>query len=176
MQTVTDTLAMLIKSHLLSATFVLIASASMASFAQGQKVNSDEVLQAAFEIKQLSKTYDVLDREALRHCNAPEGEVFGSAEFSKLIEDNLLQHKSPLTKFMPALNMWRVSNGAEALKHLVHVDEVSCALLAADNKRARDLALKIGKLFSDLTTAKLSFDTLALRQTMWEEQQVVQVN
>jgi len=38
------------------------------------------------------------------------------------------------------------------------------------------LVLKIGKLFSDLTKAKLSFDTLALRQTMWEEQQVVQEN
>jgi hypothetical protein len=122
MQTVADTLATLIKPHLSFATFVLIASTSMASFAQGQKVNSDEALQAVFELKQLSKTYDELDREALRHCNAPEGEVFSSAEFSKLIEDNLLQHKSPLTKSMPASNMWRVSNGAETLKHLLHVD------------------------------------------------------
>lgn len=142
--------------------------------AQIAKVSSDDIMDAAFDMKKAAEQADKLDSDGRKHC----GWGIASADASDLsdaISRFLLNHGSRVRENVPASKMWRVSFAAGDLIHRLAVGQSECILKLRYSDDARSVDVAASAIIMKFTTAKERFDALAYQQTRWQEQNTLQM-
>jgi hypothetical protein len=137
--------------------------------AQNKHVSSEEIMQAAFDLKVATQDADGLNEDAIRYCKSTKS-AYTTKDLEESISENLAQGNSRLPGTISASHIWRVAKVAGLIQFMLATDLMACNV-DFDDPRARKVAQRGLGIYSAFENAKSAFQTLALQQTIWQEEQ-----
>lgn len=134
------------------------------------QVAPSKVLGAARDLEQAAEgaakvTNEAAKAKGCRHTDLKAPEV---NYLAKLLD--YLEHTPHLPNYVPALSMWGARYEVLDAQLVIFTTMESCTYYAIEKKQARNMATEALQAYHQLTAAIATFDSLALRQTEWEEQ------
>jgi hypothetical protein len=148
---------------------ICLSIASLQCLAQASKVSSDDVMDAAFDMKKASEAADKLAGDGSKYCKWGTSSM-DTSDLDVAISRFLLNRGSQVPENISASKMWHVSIVAGDLVHQLAMGSLGCDLrlrLSEDNRR---VALAVSSTLLHFMLARTRFNDLAYRQTIWQEQ------
>lgn len=134
-------------------------------------VDANEILGVSLELREAweSASKVVIEADATKEClgYGPSDKRNEPIELNKLIDR--VSHVSRSGAYIPAADMWLVAITAETQKLAVQYSLASCGYYAIWKKKAKRVTNEASDSQQRLKVALTKFDSLALRQTEWEE-------
>ena len=137
--------------------------------AQVSKVSSENIMDAAFDMKKASEAVDKLASDMSKYCKWGIASL-DTSDLNVAISSFLLNHGSQVPETVLASNMWRVSFVAGDVIHHLAASSSQCDLgrRYSDDARMSDAASSV---LMRLFWARSKFNKLAYQQTRWQEQE-----
>lgn len=157
--------------RLTAASALLLLAASLGSGlpAQTQRVSSEDVLNATFDVKKATDAADKVDSDALQYCGSTNRALATSSDVEESTSEYLLKPGQHVGETVLASHVWMVRNRASGVLHFVILNALECDSQAESKKGAREVAARAMDVAASLGKARETLGYLALQLTKWQE-------
>ena len=151
-----------------SVALLIIISVTCAA-QQIQKIDSENIMDAAMDMKRAVVLADNLNPDGAKYCNWGLN-MFDVSGLDKGISGYLLNHGSKIPDNIAASKMWRVGYIVVGLVNQLMMGTMQCRLRSPVSSDARIIYSSASSVLQRLLQAQDKFERLAYQQTGWEEQ------
>ena len=151
------------------AVVIVLLMISVPCVAEVHKVSSDDIMDAALDMKRAAELADKLAPDGARYCRWGISSLDAS-DLEVAISRFLLNHGTRVPDYVPASNMWHVSSVVDNMVHQLAMGMTQCDLDLRFSGNARSVAVSSSSILNKMTTAREKFDLLAYQQTQWQEE------
>jgi len=137
--------------------------------AQVRKVNSDDIMDAAVDMKRAAELGDKLTPDGAKYCRWGISSLDAS-DLDIAISRFLLNHGTRVPDYVPASKMWHVSFVSDALVHQLEMGTTQCDAELRFSANARSVSVSASSILSKMRLARDKVDLLAYQQTQWQEE------
>lgn len=141
--------------------------------AQVHKVSSEEIMDAALDMRRAAEQADKLTQPGEKYCKWGAASLDAS-ELDTAISRFLLNHTLTVPENIAASQMWRVDVVAEGLVHQLTLGASQCAADIRHSDDAHSAFDSASSILIKMIAARLKLYNLARQQTRWQEESTSQ--
>jgi len=147
---------------------VAISLISLGAAAQVTKASSEDLMDAAFDMKKASLAADKLAADGFKYCRWSLAEL-DTSDLDVAVSRFLLNHGSQVPENLSASKMWRVSLLTRDLVNQLAMGSSMCNLRIRFSDEARRVGRAASSSLLKLMVARSKFNDLAYQQTKRQE-------
>jgi hypothetical protein len=148
---------------------IAVSIASLQCTAQVSKVSSEDIMDAAFDMKRASDAADKLAADGSKYCRWSIASL-DTSDLEVAISRLLLNHGANVPENVSASKMWRVSFVGADITNQLAMRTSECDLNLRYSDEARSVSLAASSALFKLMLARGKFNNFAYQQTIWQEQ------